>query len=44
MRHHVEVDQSVKIEQTQGYTVLAFSDDVEQAILITAEVKRACQE
>ena len=44
MRHHVEVDQSVKIEQTQGDTVLAFSDDIEWAILVTAEVKRACQQ
>jgi hypothetical protein len=44
VRHHVEVDQSVKIEQTQGDTVLAFSDDIERAILVTAEVKRACQQ
>ena len=44
MRHHIEVDQSIKIEQTRGDTVLAFSDDVERAILITAEVKRACQQ
>jgi hypothetical protein len=44
VRHHVEVDQSVKIEQTQGDTMLAFSDDIERAILVTAEVKRACQQ
>jgi len=44
VHHHVEVDQSVKIEQTQGGTVLAFSDDVERAILVTAEVKRVCQQ
>ena len=31
------------MEQTQGDTVLAFSDGVERGIFIPAEVKRACQ-
>jgi len=43
MRHHVEIDQSIKIEQTQGDTVLAFSNDISQVLLIPASVKRACQ-
>ncbi|MFB0535643.1 MAG: hypothetical protein ACETWR_11745, partial [Anaerolineae bacterium] len=44
MPHHIEVDQSIKVEQTQGDTVLAFSDDAERAILIPTQVKRACQQ
>lgn len=34
----------MKMEQTQGDTVLAFSDDVERILLIPAQVKRACQQ
>lgn len=37
---HIEVDQSVKIEQTFGDTVLAYSDAKQFAILIPAQVKR----
>jgi hypothetical protein len=44
MPHHIEVDQSIRVEQMQGDTVLAFSDDVERTILIPAQVKRACQQ
>lgn len=36
----VEVDQSVKTEDTSGDTVLAFSNDKQFGILIPAEVKR----
>lgn len=36
----IEVDQSVKIEDTAGDTVLAFSNDVQRAIVIPAAVKR----
>ena len=36
----IEVDQSVKIEDTAGDTVLAFSNDVRSAIVIPAAVKR----
>ncbi len=43
MHHYVEVDQSIKVEQTHQHTVLAFSDGIQQVILIPAEVKRACQ-
>ena len=37
---HVEIDQSGRIEDTRVHTVLAFSDDIERAILIPARVKR----
>jgi len=37
---HIEVDQSVKIEQTSGDTILAYSDSKQFAILIPAQVKR----
>ena len=36
----LEIDQSVKIEDTAHDTVLAFSNDVQRAILIPAAVKR----
>ncbi len=36
----IEIDQSVKIEDTAGDTVLAFSNDVQRAIVIPAAVKR----
>ncbi|MBC7264785.1 MAG: hypothetical protein H5T64_10600 [Chloroflexi bacterium] len=39
---HIEVDQSGKIGDTKVATVLAFSDTESYAILIPAEVKRAC--
>ena len=39
---HIEVDQSGKIEDTATDTVLAFSNAEDFAILIPAEVKRAC--
>jgi hypothetical protein len=37
---HIEVDQSGKIEQTHKDTVLAFSDDINYAVLIPARIKR----
>jgi len=37
---HIEVDQSVKIEQTSDDTVLAYSDSKQFAISIPAQVKR----
>ncbi|MGA9350847.1 MAG: hypothetical protein WBW48_18870 [Anaerolineae bacterium] len=40
---HIEVDQSGKIEQMSWDTVLAFSDHIHRAILISAKVKRTCQ-
>lgn len=40
----VEIDQSVKIEQTNKGTVLAFSNEEEYAILIPGKVKRKLQE
>jgi len=41
---HIEVDQSGKIEQMSWDTVLAFSDHIHRAILISAKVKRTCQQ
>lgn len=37
---HIEVDQSVKIEQTSSDTILAYSDSKQFAISIPAQVKR----
>jgi hypothetical protein len=39
MRHVVEVDQSVKIEQA-GTTVIAFSNGIRHAVVIPSNVKR----
>ena len=39
MAHIVEVDQSIKVEQS-GNTVLAFSDGISHAIVIPSKVKR----
>jgi hypothetical protein len=36
----VQVDQSIKVEQTHKDTVVAFSDGIRYAILIPARVKR----
>ncbi len=41
---NIEIDQSVKIEETNKATVLAFSNDKEYAILILGKTKRALQE
>ncbi len=43
MQYHVEIDQSIRIEQTHQATVLAFADGVQRTIRIPARVKRACQ-
>jgi len=43
VQHRVEVDQSIRIEQTHRDTVLAFSDGIERAVVIPAPVKQACQ-
>lgn len=40
MRHRVEVDQSIKIEDT-GATVLAFANGISAAVVIPGPVKRA---
>ncbi len=40
MRHVVEVDQSIKIEDS-GSTVLAFADGIAYAIEVSANVKLA---
>lgn len=40
--HQVEVDQSGKIEDTRVATVVAFSDGIQQAVLVPAQVKREC--
>ncbi|GMU26267.1 MAG: hypothetical protein AMXMBFR16_11720 [Candidatus Uhrbacteria bacterium] len=44
MQHHIEIDQSVKVEQTGQATALSFSDGVHGIVLLPAEVKRACQQ
>jgi hypothetical protein len=43
VQHHVEVDQSIKVEQSHQHTVLAFSDGTHGTVLVPAGVKRACQ-
>ncbi len=43
MQHHIEVDQSIKVEQTHQHTTLAFSDGIKYVILIPAEIKQTCQ-
>lgn len=40
--HHVEVDQSGRIEYTRHDTVLAFSNGISYSILIPRAVKRNC--
>lgn len=40
MRHNVQVDQSIKIEQP-GNTVLAFSNGISFAVVVSPEVKHA---
>jgi hypothetical protein len=42
VQHHIEIDQSGKIERTQENTVLAFSDGTQASILILAVEKRQC--
>lgn len=39
MRHVVEVDQSIKIEQA-GTTVIAFSNGIQHAVVVPSSVKR----
>jgi len=39
---HIQIDQSGKIERTEVDTVLAFSNEIDYAILIPARVKRRC--
>jgi hypothetical protein len=38
----LQVDQSIKIGDTQAPTILALSNDIQRAILIPASVKREC--
>jgi len=40
----LQVDQSVKIEDTSGHTVLALSNDESYAVIVPAAVKRECLE
>jgi len=40
--HDIEVDQSGRTDVLSDDTVLAFSDDIQAAILIPTEVKRQC--
>jgi hypothetical protein len=39
---HIEVDQSIRIDNTQKDTVLAFSNEISGAVRIPARVKRTC--
>ncbi|MFH1028532.1 MAG: hypothetical protein V1791_11070 [Pseudomonadota bacterium] len=40
--HDVEIDQSGRTDRLSKDTVLAFSDEIQGSILISAAVKRAC--
>ena len=40
----IEVDQSIKIEDTSGHTVLALADGETFAVIVPAAVKRECLE
>jgi len=39
---YVEVDQSIRIDDTRKASIFAFSNDIKKAILISAKVKREC--
>ena len=39
---HIEVDQSIRIDNTQKDTILAFSNEIFRAVRISASVKRRC--
>jgi len=39
---HIEVDQSIRIDNTQKDTIIAFSNEISAAVRIPAPVKRKC--